>query len=416
MNKSGGILKKVLFQLLLVVLALVLGVVIFKILASKKKPPIKKERPVLTPLVEGITVHQEDIRMIVHGFGTAEPKVSVQVVPQVSGQVVNCHENFVEGGFFKAGEPLVKVDPRDYELAVENAEAIVAQADYILKQEESEALVARTEWRQLHGDEKPPSPLVLRVPQIKNAEAQLQSAQAKLSRAKLDLERTAISMPFDGRVATKNVDLGQYITPGQTIATVYGTEVIEIVVPLEDDQLEWFDAPLGHTNGNGNGSKPGPEALITTNFAGKNRSWKGTIVRTEGQIDPTSRMVQVVAEVTKPFEQKNHNVPLTPGMFVNVEIKGRQLNNIIRVPRYAVHSGDTLWVAREGKLPGGDTALQLHVLPVTVARHDKGFTYISSGVLDGDVVITSTLDIVIDRMQIRVQPAEPADSEEETGK
>ncbi len=405
MNKSGGILVRFLVQLLLVVVALGIGALAFMYLASKKKPPIKKDRPVVVPLVEGITVHPEDIQMIVHGFGTAEPKVKVQVVPQVSGQVVNCHADFVEGGFFKAGEPLVKVDPRDYELAVENAEAAVAQADYILKQEQSEALVARTEWQQLHGEEKPPSPLVLRVPQIKNAQAQLQSARAKLSRAKLDLERTAISMPFDGRVATKNVDLGQYVTPGQTIATVYGTDIIEIVVPLEDNQLEWFDAPLGHTNGNG--SNHGPQALITTNFAGKSRSWKGTIVRTEGQIDPTSRMVKVVVEVTKPFEQKNHNVPLTPGMFVNVEIKGKQLNNIIRVPRYAVHSDDTLWVARDGLL---------HVLPVEVARHDKGFTYISSGVLDGDVVIISTLDVVIDRMKIRIQPAESADSGEEVAR
>ena len=416
MNKPGGTLVKVLVQLLLVVAALGMGVLIFMGLASMKKPPIKKERPLVAPLVEAITVHPEDLQMIVYGFGTAEPKVSVQIVPQVSGQVVNCHVNFVEGGFFKAGEPLVKIDPRDYELAVENAEAIVAQADYILKQEESEGLVAITEWEALHPDEEPSSLLVLRIPQIKNAQAQLQSAQAKLSRAKLDLERTAVSMPFDGRVVTKNVDHGQYVTPGQPIATVYGTEVIEIVVPLEDDQLEWFDAPLGHANGNGNGSKPGPEALITTEFAGESRSWKGRIVRTEGQIDPTSRMIQVVAEVTKPFEQKNHNVPLTPGMFVNVEIKGKQLNNIIRVPRYAVRSDDTVWLAREGQLPGGDTALLLHVLPVKVARHAKGFAYISSGISDGDVVITSTLDVVIDQMQIRTQLAESANSDEEAGK
>ena len=176
-------------------------------------------------------------------------------------------------------------------------------------------------------------------------------------------------------------------------------------MPLADDLLEWFEAPLGHTNGNG--SNHGPEALITTKFAGKNRSWKGTIVRTEGQIDPTSRMVKVVVEVIKPFEKKNHNVPLTPGMFVNVEIKGKQLNNIIRGPRYAIHSGDTGWLARDGKL---------HVQPVKVARHDKGFTYITSGISDGDVVIISTLDIVIDQMKIRVQLAESADSDEEAGK
>lgn len=407
MKKPGGTLVKVLVQLLLVVVALGMGVLIFMGLASMKKPPVKKEKPVVAPLVEAITVHPEDLQMTVYGFGTAEPKVKVQVVPQVSGQVINCHVNFVEGGFFKAGEPLIKIDPRDYELAVENAEAIVTQADYILKQEESEALVAKTEWEALHPDEEPSSPLVLRIPQIKNAQAQLQSAQAKLSRAKLDLERTAVSMPFDGRVATKNVDLGQYVTPGQPIATVYGTDVIQIVVPLEDNQLKWFDAPLGHTNGNGNGSKPGPEALITTEFAGESRSWKGTIVRTEGQIDATSRMIQVVAEVTKPFEQKNHNVPLTPGMFVNLEIKGNLLKNIIRVPRYAIRSNDTVWLAREGKL---------HIQPVTVARNDKGFTYISSGLSDGDVIITSTLDIVTDQMEIRTQSADSTDSDKEAPK
>ena len=394
-------------EIILLSLVLVCGMLVTVKLAGMRKPPVKNERPEVAPLVEGITVHPEDLQMIVYGFGTAEPKVSVQVVPQVSGQVVNCHANFVEGGFFKAGEPLVKVDPRDYELAVENAEAIVAQADYILKQEQSEALVARTEWDALHPGEEPSSPLVLRIPQIKNAEAQLQSAEAKLSRAKLDLERTAVSMPFDGRVVTKNVDLGQYVTPGQPVATVYGTDVIEIIVPLEDDQLEWFEAPLGHTNGNGNGNSPGPEAIVTTEFAGENRSWKGHIVRTEGQIDPTSRMIRVVAEVLNPFEQKNHNVPLTPGMFVNVEIKGKQLNNIILVPRYAVRSDDTVWVAREGKL---------HIETVKVARYDKGFAYISSGILDGDVVITSTLDVVTDEMNIRIQLAETADSGKEAPK
>jgi RND family efflux transporter MFP subunit len=290
---------------------------------------------------------------------------------------------------------------------VENAEAAVAQREFMLEQEQAEALVARTEWANLHGEEKPPSPLVLREPQIKNAEAQLQSAEAQLSRAKLDLERATISMPFDGRVVKKNVDPGQYVTPGQPIATVYGTDVIEIIVPLEDDQLEWFEAPLGHANGSGNSSKPGPEALVTTDFAGKTHTWKATIVRTEGQIDPMSRMVRVVAEVNDPFENDNGNVPLTPGMFVNVEIKGKLLKDIIRVPRYAVHAGDTVWLGRDGKLI---------MQQVKVARRDKGYAYISSGISDGDVVIISTLDIVIDQMQIRVRLVESVDSGEEVSK
>lgn len=403
MNKSGGILLKLL-QLLLVVVVIAVGFGLFKMLKSFRKPPVKKERPIVAPLVEGVTVGREDLQMMVRGFGTAEPKVSVQVIPQVSGQVIACHENFVDGGFFKKGEALVKVDPRDYELAVENADAAIAQREFMLKQEEAEALVARTEWENLHGDKEPPSALVLREPQIKNAEAQLQSAMAQLSRARLDLERTTISMPFDGRVVKKNVDPGQFVTPGQPIATVYGTDVIEIIVPLEDDQLEWFEAPLGHANGNGNGKKPGPEALVTTEFAGKTHTWNATIVRTEGQIDATSRMVRVVAEVENPFKEDNGNVPLTPGMFVNVEIKGKLLKDIIRVPRYALHSGDTVWVCKNG---------ELHIQEVKIARRDKGFAYITSGISEGDVVITSPLDIVTDKMKVRISLADSAEGEKE---
>ncbi len=395
---------KALFQLLLVVLVLVLGVVIFKILSSMRKPPVRKEKPVVAPLVEAFTAHPEDLRMTVHGFGTAQPKVSVQVIPQVSGRVVASHANFLAGGFFKAGEPLVRIEPTDYELAVENAAALVAQAEYVLQQEEAEALVARTEWQQLHGDEKPTSPLVLRLPQIKNAKAQLQAARSQLARAKLDLERTVISMPFDGRVVTKNVDQGQYVTPGQSIATVYGTDVIEIIVPLEDKQLEWFDAPLGFANGNPENDRAGPVALITAEFAGSTHTWKGTIVRTRGRIDAASRMVNVIVEIEKPFEQTNHGVPLTPGMFVNVEITGKLLTNVIRLPRYAVHNTDEVWLARDGKL---------HIQKVKVARWDKTSAYISSGIADGDIVITSPLDIVTDQMKIRTRLADSTDSDEE---
>ena len=404
MKKSGGILMKALFQLLLVVLVLVLGVGIFKILSSMRKPPARQEKPIVAPLVQAVTAHSEDLRMIVHGFGTAQPKVSVQIVPQVSGRVVASHPDFVAGGFFKAGEPLVRIEPEDYELAVENAAALVAQAEYMLQQEEAEALVARTEWRQLHGDEKPPSPLVLRLPQIKNANAQLQAAQSLLSRAKLDLERTAISMPFDGRVVTKNVDQGQYVTPGQPIATVYGTDVIEIIVPLEDKELEWFDAPLGIANGNPENDRADPAALVTAEFAGSAHTWKGTIVRTQGTIDAASRMVNVVAEIQKPFEQTNHGVPLTPGMFVNVEITGKLLTNVIRLPRYAIHNTDEVWLDRDGKLG---------VQKVKVVRRDKTHAYISSGIADGDIVIISPLDVVTDQMEIRTRPADSTDSDEE---
>jgi RND family efflux transporter MFP subunit len=403
MNRSAKISTLAVFQLVGVVAVIAAGLGVFKLLSSMRKAPVHKERPFVAPLVEAMEVHSEDMRMEVEGFGTAQPKVTVQIVPQVAGEVVAVHPDFVEGGFFKAGEAVIKIDGRDYELAVENASAAVAQAQYMLQQEQAEAAVALKEWQLLNPGKEPDSPLVLREPQIINAQAQLQAAQARLATAKLNLERTTISLPFDGRVVSKKVDIGQYITPGQPVATVYGTDVIEIAVPLEDGELAWFDAPLGQTNGNIQGSSA-PEAVVTADFAGSARTWNGTIVRTQGQIDPASRMVNVVAEVREPFKNTSDNVPLTPGMFVRVRIQGRLLKGVFEVPRYAVRDNDTVWAAKDGSL---------RIQQVKVVRWGKTSAYISTGLENGDVVITSPIDVISDGMKIRTKLDESSPAEQE---
>lgn len=202
--------------------------------------------------------------------------------------------------------------------------------------------------------------------------------------------------------------MGQFVSPGQNLGSIYGTDIIEIVVPLEDVELAWFDAPLTY-NGGGRGSPEGPEAVVIADFAGSLHKWSAQIVRTQGRIDPTSRMINVIAEVSKPFEELNDGIPLTPGMFVRVEIKGKSLSNVIRLPRYAVHNSDEVWVVRDGLL---------HVQKVSIARDDDKYAYITSGIQDGDTVVTSPLDVVTDGMAIRVQypsaPSDPAGTEEPT--
>ena len=394
MRKMPKIRAKVWRQLSLTIMVTAAGVLTFMLLAKMRKPPVKTERPVATPLVEAVRVHPEDLQMMVEGFGTARARRSVQVAPQVSGRVIACSPNFMEGGFFEAGEALVTIDPRDYEFAVQNAQAAVARADYQLQQEEAEAEVARREWEALKTHDGPPSPLVLRDPQIKNARAQSQAAEAQLATAELNLERTVISLPFNGRIVQKNVDVGQVVAPGQALASVYGTDVIEILVPLEDLELEWFDAPLTHANGNGQGAPQGPEALVIAEFGGGVHQWQGRIVRTQGRIDAASRMVNVIAEVPNPFEETNDGIPLTPGMFVRVEIKGKRLAGVIRLPRYAIHGEDEVWVVRDGRL---------HVQKVKIVRGGADSVYITSGIVDGDTVVTSPLDVVTEGMAIRVQ-------------
>ncbi|RKY07176.1 MAG: hypothetical protein DRP65_10735 [Planctomycetota bacterium] len=379
-------------RILPILAILAIGIVVLTMLILLRKPPAKKRQEILSPLLNSLIVHKQDMEMVIRGYGTVEPKVEVQVVPQVSGRVVNCHKDFVNGGFFKAGQALITIDQRDYKLAVQNAEAAVATSRVYLDRELAEAKVARQEWQQLNPNNKPTSPLVFHEPQIAEAKARLKASQAQLATAKLNLERTVISMPFDGRIASESLDVGQYLMAGQSVATVYGTDVAEIVVPLEDRDMAWFDVPARFSDSANSPLVSGAEALVTADFAGARHTWAGRVARTEGRIDSTSRMVNVVVEVVNPFELSNHRPPLVPGMFVEIEIKGKTLEGVTPVPRYAVHNGDEVWVCRDGRL---------RIQKVNIARQDKNYAYITDGLEDRSVIIISSFDAVTDGMKIR---------------
>ncbi len=405
---------RIILQVLLVALILAAGIGVFKKMMASKKPPAKKGIVLMAPLINAKVVHSGTVPMKIHGFGTVKEKVSAQIVPQVAGKVTYCNENFVDGGFFKAGEKLITIDKRDYQSQLESAQAAVAKAQVMLDKEKAEAAVARKEWKQLHPDTEPTSPLVLRKPQIRDAESQLKAAIAKRDIARLNLERTEISMPFDGRVVHEAIDIGQYLAPGKSVATVYGIDTVEIIVPIEDRELEWFDVPM-NSNGNKTTHK-GAAVTVRARFAGKNHNWDGNVVRCQGQIDPATRMVNMVIEVLSPFRLSGDRPPLVPGMFVEVEIHGRQVDNVVKVPRQAVRNGREVWIAKvdensakpkKENLPPQTQEkmakdIRLNIQQIKIIRSDTNYSYITSGIEDGDVVVTGSLDAVTDGMAVRV--------------
>ena len=210
-----------LLQALLTIVIVGVGIAGMVIFIKLKKPPERKEQDVQAPLVEVVELRSKDIPMVVQGYGTVNPKVEVDIIPEVAGKVVYIHPELIVGGLISANETILRIDPRDYELAVRQAEAAVADAGVILETEEAEAEVALTEWNQLHPDTEPTSPLVLRQPQIRKAKALLDSSKAQLATAQLRLERTSLSLSFDVLITTENVDLGQYVVMGQPLAKGY---------------------------------------------------------------------------------------------------------------------------------------------------------------------------------------------------
>ena len=372
-----------------------LGIIVLIVLVKMRKAPKQIRPEVVLPLVKTMKLQSHDVEMIIEGNGTVIAKTQVEIVPQVAGKIISINPDFVSGGYIPAGTQILQIEPKDYELLVQQAQAGVAEAVVKLETEESEGAVALKEWKQIHGDTKPTSALVLRKPQIRQAKAKLQSAEATLATAKLSLDRTKISLPVDVVVERETVDLGQFVTVGKTLGSAYGIDAVEIELPLEDRELMWFEVPT--VGGGDNTDKPLTVAQVKADFAGAIHSWKGYITRTTGQIDVKSRFVSVVVEVPEPFKNTGNKPALMPGMFVDVSIKGRVLKDAIAIPRMAVHNRNQIWVINDDRL---------YIKDIDVVRMDDEFAYVTGSLEDGSVIITSALDVVVDGMSVRLEADE----------
>ena len=397
-KKVVGVVKKITgrhTQLTISLCILALGVLLTVVLIKSRRPPRRQEQKILAPLVTVNQLKARDIQMVIRGYGTVSPKVEVEIVPEVPGKVISINPQLKAGELIPAGEQILQIDARDYEFAVQQAGAVVANAQVKFDIEAAEADVARREWEDLHPGTEPNSPLVLRQSQVRQAKAALESATAQLETAKLRLERTSLSLPFDALIISEKVDLGQYMVTGQPVAIAYGIESVEIEVPLEDDELAWFD--IFGNSGALNGGKPltgKTSAVVKADFAGAEHTWNGYVTRTTGQVDKMSRMISVVVEVPKPFERSNGRPPLLPGIFAEVLIKGKILKNALAVPRDAIHDSNKVWIVNDGLL---------HIQSLDIVRADKDFAYAMARVDQNTTIVTSSLDTVMEGMKVRTQ-------------
>ncbi len=379
---------------ILPVAVLAVAVCIAMVLVVARPQAEQQVRETPAPLVRVLAVEREDIPLVVHTQGTVAPRTEIELVPEVSGRIVEISPALTAGGFFESGELMLEIDPRDYELAVRRADADVAQAEVLVEREKAEAAVARREWESLGQGEAPP--LVVREPQLAEARARLAAARAMLDQARLNLERTAVRAPFAGRVRSERVDAGQYVVAGVPVATVYAVDVAEVRLPLPDDQLAYLELPLD----NRSEASPGPEVRFKASFAGRTHTWSGRVVRTEGELDPSSRMVHAVAQVERPYDRIDvpGRPPFAVGMFVDAEILGRTAEGVTVVPRVAMRGRSRVLVVDEED--------RLRFREIEVLRFDRENVIVSSGLRDGDRVCVSRLDVAVDGMRVRVAAPE----------
>ena len=385
-----------LLQVALVVVILVVAGFATKLLIDSRKPPAKQAQVIDPPLVRVLEVAWAEMRLDVEANGTVSPRTETTLVAQVAGVVTSVSPALVAGGFFAAGDVLVSIDEREYELAVTAAKAEVAQRRVAVELERAEAEVAIAQWQALGKGEAPP--LARHEPQLAQAQAALAAAEAGLQRAELDLARCTVEAPYAGRVWEKRVDAAQYVAPGTPLARVYAIDAVEIRLPIADADLAFLDLPLGMT-----GDRPlakGPQVDLRANFAGRTHQWTGQVVRTEGEIDPRTRMVHAVVRVEDPYVRGENGdanrPPLAVGMFVDATVHGRTVAGAMEVPRGALRPGgdSVLVVDRTGKLWNRK---------VGVLRRTKTTAYIEHGVRFGELICLTPLEVVIDGMPVRVQ-------------
>ncbi len=357
------------------------------------RPEVETRAPdVQAPLVRVIAVGLEDVQLRVRTHGTVAPRTESNLVPEVGGRVVWVSPALASGGFFSAGEPLLRLDPTDYRLRLERAEAGLASA-------RSQArLTARNRER---SDQLARDGLVAPTSRedaehaATAAAAAVRDTEAALMQARRDLERTTLTAPYAGRVREEQVDVGQYVERGVSLARLYAVDYAEVRLPVPDADLAFLDLGL---DDRGAAPAGGPAVVLTARFAGQEHRWDGRIVRTEGELDPKSRMVHAVARVDDPYRtartgSDDGRPPLAVGMFVEAEILGRKVPGAVVLPRAALRGEDRVLI-----VDGED---RLRERRVTVLRADGEQVVVSAGLAAGERVCVSPLETAVDGLRVR---------------
>ena len=389
--------KTILLKIALPIVVILAGFAGMQIMVHSRAAPKKEVKESRGVLVEVKSVTRENLPVVVMGTGTVGSRQEASITPQVNGRVTYLAPGFVVGGLFAKGDLLFKIEDTDYRLAIERAKGAIAKAEYDLATVEGQARVARIEWERLHlAEKKEPSPLVLYEPQLKNAQANVDSAKAALSQAELNLARTSVYAPFPCLVRSEEIDLGQYVTVGNRVATLAGTGAAEIVVPLPLEEMRWITIPRKGSNGNGS------NALVKLAVGNQVLTWKGRVVRSLGEVDSRGRMAQVVVAVADPYNLERggdaKRQDLEIGMFVDVEILGKTLSGVYAVPRSALRDGDTVWTM--------DDEGRLRVTPVTVVRRERDTVVLRDGFQEGAKVVLTNISGAAEGMKLRLAEEE----------
>ena len=289
--------------------------------------------------------------------GGVQARRRVELQPGAAGRVVEVSPSLRSGGTFREGELLLRVDPENYQLRLEKAEAMLVAAEGRLRKQRDQAEYDSAQYRRDNpGQDVPAS--VARLGQIQRFEGRLRAAEAEVALAADRLDDTRLTAPFDGTVLASSVAVGERIGP-RRVATVFRTGELEVRAPIAMDDLAYLGEPRGRA---------------ATVWAG-GRRFDVVVTQQAPALAPQTRLSALFLD----FAEGSEDLPL-PGTFALVSIPGPVFEDAFLLPDSAHRSDDSVWVVEDGKLD--------RVVPRTYGRTNEGWVVAAFDAGEGVVVGT----------------------------
>ena len=364
------------------------------LVATKPEPP-RAEKPLQGTLVDVIQIDASRHEVDLHAKGTVVPAQEIELQAELGGRVIWQSRELVPGGRFKVNQPIVKVDPRDYQLAVESARSQVNQAKLELSLEKRRGEVAKREWDSFGemdvSDEQ--RALAQREPQLEATRLALKAAQSGLKKAQLDLTRATLRAPFNAMVVSESVDTGQLVSPQASVARLVGTDEYRVQVSVPVASLRTIRARTDDA--------PGSETKIIQRIGPETIVRRGEVIRQLPDLDPGGAMARILVRIENPLG-KPGDLPLLLGSFVDVEVGAQPIDDAIRVPRVALRNGRNVYVMNDQN--------ELEIREVQIAWTEPDAVLITSGLEANERVVTSRIPTPVPNMLLRTLAEEPEEA------
>lgn len=362
-------MKKNILRIFTVICFLLLGILVFKFLSSQKKLPTPKKQE-LIPLVKTIKIKTSPRQITFSAQGVVEAQEIGALTPQIGGKIIYLSDKLKPGENIEKNQLLAKIDARDYELALEKAKNNLKIAENQLILAKANSKQAKEAYKLLHGENASVPFLIAKEPDLQQALANKETALNELLQAELNLKRTKLFAPYRLTVLSKEVGIGDYVSPGQKLATYYKRDSLEIKVPFEPEKLSFLEK----------------KAKAYVFIPSLNKTFKATLLRTGPNLDDSTRLIDLYFKIP----QKD----LKPGEFVQLTIIGKTINNVAQVPVESVHDLDTIWVLTP------QNTIEIRKIKV-LGQEEKHL--LVTGLKEGEEIVITPLGEVKPGLKVRVK-------------